>query len=253
MHRALAFALVAGAVLATAATASAQGPTLSPQQATAGQPFPAGLAGWAQELAGEQVRTVPQGWTISTWTFDLAPGASAMLDLACPGGGRIATIGPDGTASSAPDPVTVTVTPSNYTPFYGSTGPTVTATASQGQPGTGTFMTACLPGVRPRTRTVRGRSPVRIPNSEEGVGIRKNAAIPRGWRLYKSVVRNVGRNGAVGDARGCPRDTVLNEHAVTRPRTRAQALPGGGFVIAPSARVARGSVTVYTLCSSLDE
>jgi hypothetical protein len=250
MHRALVPSLAVAAVLACAATAAAQAPTLSPQVATAGQPFPSGLAGWAQSLTGRSVRTVPAGWTVSTWTFDLAPGASATLDLACPTGKAIATIGPDG----SPAPLTVTVTPSNFIPFYGSTGPTVTATASSGQPGTGTFMTACLPSAKARTTTVRGRSPVTFRASDEAVGLRKGAQIPRSWRVYKSTLRNVGRDGVVVDAaRGCPGDTQQNEHAVSVPAARGQALPGGGFALAPSAKLAKGPVTVYTLCSSLNE
>jgi hypothetical protein len=160
--------------------------------ATGGQSFPPGLA----------------GWTVSTWTFDLAPGASATLDLTCPSGKAIAAIGPDGAAD--PGPVTVLTSPGDYVPLYGSKGRTLTATASTGQPGTGTFMTACLPSVRSRTTIVHGRSPVTIPNSGNGVGLKKGAVIPHTWRLYS-------------------------------------------FALGPSRALAKGPVTVYTLCSSLNQ
>jgi hypothetical protein len=245
--------LTALAALVVAAPATAQAPTLAPQVATGGQPFPAHLAGWTESLTGKALRTVPHGWTVSTWTFDLAAGASATLDLACPRGTAIATIGPDGTRD--PAPVTVTLTPGDYVPFYGSKGPTVTATASQGQPGTGSFMTVCMPSVKARTRIVRGHAPVTFPDSDEGLGLKKGAAIPHTWRLYKSVVRKVGRSGAVGNVprASCPRNTVQNEYAIDVPGPRGQTLPGGGFTLPPSAKWGKGPVTVYTLCSSLNE
>jgi hypothetical protein len=243
--------LSALAVLACAATAAAQAPTQAPQRAAGGQPFPPGMEGWYQSLTGHAPTTVPSGWTVLSWSFGLDAGASATMDLGCPSGTAIGAIGPDGSAN--PAPVTVTITPNDFLPFYGSTGPTVTATASQGQPGTLQFMVVCMPGVHARTTIVRGRSPVTFPASDEGLGLRKGRPIPRSWRLYKSVVRKVGASGAVVTiAGGCPGDTQQNAYAITSRGPRGQALPRGGFTLGPSTKYGKGPVTVYTLCSSLN-
>jgi hypothetical protein len=97
---------------------------------------------------------------------------------------------------------------------------------------------------------VTGRSPVTFPKTETADGLRKGAAIPRSWRLYKSVTTGpISPSGAVGaTGRLCPAGTQTFSDPVFQPRRRGTVLPSIGFVLAPGQP--KGPVTAYTLCST---
>jgi hypothetical protein len=250
MHRTLVSSIAATVVLVGAATAVAQTPTTTPpQRLTAGHPLPDSAQSFMQHLSGKALKTVPRGWTILSWDLSLDAGASTVLDLACPDGSAITDL------EMAPTngPLTILLTPNDYVPFYGSQGSTVTAAASTGVPGTMQLSVTCAPLLKARTTIAHGRSPVTFPNSEPGIGLKKGAVIPHTWRLYKSVIRKAGASGGVTRIVGkCPGDTQHNQHAISRPGHAGMTLPSNGFTLGPSAALAKGPVTVYTLCSSLN-
>jgi hypothetical protein len=215
-------------------------------------PLPASEQGFAQSLTGHNgLKTVPSGWSVLVWNFPLAAGASADMTIGCPAGLALADL-ESGQPSQAPL-TGLTYTPSDFIPFYGVMSSQVTVAASQ--PATVGLSAVCMPSVKGATTVVHGRSPVRFPTSETAVGLRKGAPIPRSWRVYKTVIRvPVSAGGVVSlIRRGCPGDTQSNDHAISRPGKGGTTLPNNGFALAPASVLARGAVTVYTLCSSMNE
>lgn len=239
---------LAGVVVA-AAPAVAQ--DSAPQQLTGGQPLPASEQGFVQALTGKAgATTVPKGWTVLAWNTPLAAGASVALSAQCPAGTVVADL-EEGLPTA---PQTVTLSPSDFIPFYGKPGFRVTASPMAGQAGTVTLTVMCLPSVRVRTTRVTGRSPVSFPKTQEALGLPKGAAIPSKWRLYKSIttgpINPVGAVGVTGHP--CAAGTQTFENPVFQPRRPGMVLPSNAFVLAPSSASAKGPVTAYTLCSTFE-